>query len=117
MNIFALFQSSIGQFVVPDLSQGGGFRVPENPEEILHNAYQAKPVLSNTVALSPTGFRQSSEQVSSKLEQASPMMKMAQITNLDVECEKDGMTVNVQFSQPFDGVIYSKGHFGDSNCR
>ncbi|XP_066940239.1 adhesive plaque matrix protein-like isoform X1 [Macrobrachium rosenbergii] len=45
------------------------------------------------------------------------MANMAQITSLDVQCEKSGMTVNVEFSQPFDGVIFSKGHFSNPACR
>ncbi|XP_068236797.1 uncharacterized protein [Palaemon carinicauda] len=45
------------------------------------------------------------------------MANMAQITSLDVQCEKSGMTVNVAFSQPFDGIIFSKGHFSNPACR
>lgn len=45
------------------------------------------------------------------------MANMPQITGLDVQCEKSGMTVNVQFSQPFNGVIFSKGHFSNPACR
>ncbi|XP_042221925.1 uncharacterized protein LOC121866368 isoform X2 [Homarus americanus] len=45
------------------------------------------------------------------------MANMPQITSLDVQCEKSGMTVNVEFSLPFDGVIFSKGHFSNPACR
>ena len=40
-----------------------------------------------------------------------------QITGLDVTCEKSGMTVNLQFSAPFNGVVFSKGHFSNPACR
>lgn len=38
---------------------------------------------------------------------------------IDVKCDKneDGMHVTVEFSQPFEGIIYSQGFFGDPKCR
>ncbi|KAK5648647.1 hypothetical protein RI129_003539 [Pyrocoelia pectoralis] len=36
---------------------------------------------------------------------------------IDVECSKDMMTINIEFNRQFDGIIYSKGHFSDPNCR
>lgn len=38
---------------------------------------------------------------------------------IDVKCDKNenGMQVNVVFSQPFDGIIYSQGFFNDPKCR
>lgn len=38
---------------------------------------------------------------------------------IDVKCDKNenGMQVNVVFSQPFDGIIYSQGYFSDPKCR
>merc|ERR1719270_3054262 len=42
---------------------------------------------------------------------------MPQITGLDVTCEKTGMIVNLQFSAPFNGVVFSKGHFSNPACR
>jgi len=47
----------------------------------------------------------------------SAAMMMPQITSLDVQCEKSGMTVDVTFSIPFNGVIFSKGHFSNPRCR
>jgi len=41
---------------------------------------------------------------------------MPMITGLDVTCEKSGMTVNLQFSAPFNGVVFSKGHFSNPAC-
>ena len=42
---------------------------------------------------------------------------MPQITGLDVTCEKTGMLVSLQFSAPFNGVVFSKGHFSNPSCR
>merc|ERR1711970_595294 len=39
------------------------------------------------------------------------------MTDLDVECDKDGMSVTIDFSGPFSGIIYSKGHYSDDRCR
>lgn len=41
----------------------------------------------------------------------------AKIKELNVECSQSGLSVSVEFDSPFDGVIYSKGHFNDPNCR
>ncbi|XP_048505752.1 uncharacterized protein LOC105692110 isoform X2 [Athalia rosae] len=36
---------------------------------------------------------------------------------IDVECSKTMMTINIEFNRAFDGVIYSKGFYTDSNCQ
>ncbi|CAB3380670.1 Hypothetical predicted protein [Cloeon dipterum] len=41
----------------------------------------------------------------------------AHIDNIDVVCAKDQMTIKLQFSGAFDGVIYSKGFYNQPNCR
>ncbi|XP_043232620.1 uncharacterized protein LOC122386937 [Amphibalanus amphitrite] len=41
---------------------------------------------------------------------------MPQITNLEVMCAKDRMTVQIGFSQPFQGLVFSKGQFNSPNC-
>ncbi|KAF4521589.1 hypothetical protein B566_EDAN001309 [Ephemera danica] len=41
----------------------------------------------------------------------------AHIDNIDVTCAKDQMTIRLQFSGPFEGVIYSKGFYNQPNCR
>jgi len=41
---------------------------------------------------------------------------MPKITSLDVQCEKNLMKVSLKFDKPFNGVIFSKGHFSDLNC-
>ncbi|TGZ32768.1 Uncharacterized protein DBV15_00931 [Temnothorax longispinosus] len=38
------------------------------------------------------------------------------IHNLDVECSKDMMTINIEFNRAFDGVIYSKGFYMNPEC-
>lgn len=42
-----------------------------------------------------------------------------QVDLIDVKCDKDlnGMTVTIDFAQPFNGVIYSRGYFSESKCR
>lgn len=44
-------------------------------------------------------------------------MNMPQITKMEVECAKDGMKVDIEFSIPFEGIIFSKGHFSEPECR
>lgn len=36
---------------------------------------------------------------------------------MEVQCSKNGMSVDVEFDLPFDGIIFSKGHFSDPACR
>lgn len=38
------------------------------------------------------------------------------ITHLDVKCEKNLMKVFLEFDRPFNGVIFSKGHYSYPNC-
>ncbi|XP_026477069.1 uncharacterized protein LOC113383032 [Ctenocephalides felis] len=38
------------------------------------------------------------------------------IKNLQVQCEKTHMRVNVEFDRPFYGTIFSKNHFSDPQC-
>ncbi|XP_066972604.1 uncharacterized protein dyl [Macrobrachium rosenbergii] len=41
---------------------------------------------------------------------------MPSIKNLQVQCEKSFMRVNVEFDRPFYGMIFSKGYYSDQNC-
>ena len=41
---------------------------------------------------------------------------LAKITNIQVQCEKTSIRVNVDFDRPFYGMVFSKGHFSDPNC-
>ncbi|XP_030378899.1 uncharacterized protein LOC115627386 [Scaptodrosophila lebanonensis] len=47
---------------------------------------------------------------------ASPVQDMPKIISLDVKCEKSGMKVFVQFDKPFNGIVFSKGHYSNMNC-
>ena len=38
------------------------------------------------------------------------------IIHLDVKCEKNLMKVAVEFDKPFNGIIFSKGHYSHGNC-
>lgn len=39
------------------------------------------------------------------------------LKRLDVVCTNLGMQVNLEFLEPFEGIVYSKGHYGDPKCR
>lgn len=45
-----------------------------------------------------------------------PSTDMPKIKNIEVQCEKASMRVSVDFDRPFYGMIFSKGHYSDSNC-
>ncbi|KAK4337271.1 hypothetical protein RND71_043269 [Anisodus tanguticus] len=38
------------------------------------------------------------------------------IQHLDVKCEKNLMKVFIEFDKPFNGIVFSKGHFSYPNC-
>ncbi|XP_030748175.1 uncharacterized protein LOC115876512 isoform X2 [Sitophilus oryzae] len=39
------------------------------------------------------------------------------IHSLDVICGKEMMTITIEFNREFNGIIYSKGHFSNNECR
>lgn len=41
---------------------------------------------------------------------------MPQIVALDVKCEKNLMKVRIEFDKPFNGIIFSKGHYSNIHC-
>ena len=41
---------------------------------------------------------------------------MAQIQDLQVQCEKDMMRVRIIFDRPFYGMVFNKGHYSNVNC-
>jgi len=41
---------------------------------------------------------------------------MPKIVALDVKCEKHLMKVRIEFDQPFNGIIFSKGHYSNVHC-
>ncbi|XP_023231691.1 cuticlin-1-like [Centruroides sculpturatus] len=42
---------------------------------------------------------------------------MARIKSIDVQCQKGRLSVKIEFDQPFNGLIYSKGYYSDHSCR
>lgn len=47
---------------------------------------------------------------------SAPVPDMPKIVSLDVKCEKQGMKVFLQFDKPFYGIVFSKGHYSNTNC-
>ena len=41
---------------------------------------------------------------------------MAQIQDLEVQCEKDLFRVRIKFDRPFYGMVFSKGYYSNVNC-
>ena len=41
---------------------------------------------------------------------------LPQIQDIQVQCEKTSIRVNVKFDRPFYGMIFSKGYYSDPNC-
>ena len=41
---------------------------------------------------------------------------MAQIEDLEVQCEKDLFRVRIKFDRPFYGMVFSKGYYSNVNC-
>jgi len=41
---------------------------------------------------------------------------MPQIQDIQVQCEKTSVRVNVKFDRPFYGMVFSKGFYSDPNC-
>ena len=39
------------------------------------------------------------------------------VTRLDVTCDARGMSVELAFDGAFNGIVYSKGHYKNRNCR
>lgn len=39
------------------------------------------------------------------------------IHEIEVECAKDMMTINIEFNRVFNGIIYSKGYYNMPECR
>lgn len=47
---------------------------------------------------------------------SSPPSGLAKLIALDVICGKDHMTVRAEFNGPFNGIVASKGTYGQDNC-
>uniref|UniRef100_A0A2S2QF31 ZP domain-containing protein n=1 Tax=Sipha flava TaxID=143950 RepID=A0A2S2QF31_9HEMI len=59
-------------------------------------------------------FEPNSENLQSNLDTVS---HPPHIHNINVQCSKEMMTINVEFNKPYDGVIYSKGFYNSQECR
>ncbi|XP_076334643.1 uncharacterized protein LOC143238378 [Tachypleus tridentatus] len=70
------------------------------------NRGQVEPA---TAAQTPVGDTQFLPQL--------PTGLMAQIVSIEVQCQKESMSIKIEFSLPFNGIIYSKGYFSDSSCQ
>ncbi|OQR67427.1 hypothetical protein BIW11_13536 [Tropilaelaps mercedesae] len=42
---------------------------------------------------------------------------VAKLLNVDVRCSRESLDVVMTFDSPFHGVVYSKGHYSDAQCR
>jgi hypothetical protein len=62
--------------------------------------------------------RQTASKSSSSAEDHNHNHHHPTIQLVQAQCMKSsGLSVTVEFDAPFDGVIYSKGHFSDPKCR
>ncbi|XP_076328757.1 uncharacterized protein LOC143234944 isoform X2 [Tachypleus tridentatus] len=52
-----------------------------------------------------------------QINELTPITAMPQLISLDVQCEKTGMTVSVQFDRPYNGIIFSKGYYSIPSCQ
>lgn len=80
-----------------------------------------RPILNNVPELKGSGSGQANSYVpptgSGAIESwptAAP--DMPQIVALDVKCEKNLMKVRIEFDKPFNGIIFSKGHYSNVHC-
>lgn len=67
------------------------------------------------VSSQPAPFNSGSSGPSDPWKIAQPA-NMAQIKDLQVQCEKDLMRVRIIFDRPFYGMVFSKGHYSNVNC-
>ena len=63
-----------------------------------------------------SGFGLTSAPSSADPWQIAQPANMAQIQDLQVQCEKDMMRVRIIFDRPFYGMVFSKGHYSNVNC-
>lgn len=55
-------------------------------------------------------------QDSGGLQMAGGDVPSTRLTSLDVICGKEYMTVRAEFNSPFNGIVFSKGTYGQSKC-
>uniref|UniRef100_A0A0K2TE62 Cuticlin1 [Ceratitis capitata] n=1 Tax=Lepeophtheirus salmonis TaxID=72036 RepID=A0A0K2TE62_LEPSM len=76
-------------------------------EELLFRAKRDTPILDN--ALTTSDWPVPPLTMASSLD--TPHIK-----DIQVQCEKSRILVNIIFNRPFNGVIFSKGHFSNPDC-
>ncbi|XP_017781583.1 PREDICTED: uncharacterized protein LOC108566283, partial [Nicrophorus vespilloides] len=71
------------------------------------------------ITLNPQGDNEleSSDENPSKIVESEDLKHPPHIHAIDVECAKDMMKINIEFNRKFDGIIYSKGFYSNSDCR
>ena len=112
------------------INLSSNFRWPDwrpvwwSTQEILTSHLPAPPPLHSGSGLTSPhsqplilSLQISDAQIQSLRQKRQQPSNMPQITGLDVTCEKTGMVVSLQFSAPFNGVVFSKGHFSNPACR
>lgn len=89
-------------------------RAPSNPPP---NYGQLNRVAQGASNLNPVKApaRSGSSNAVDAWQQSQPT-NMAQIKDLQVQCEKDLMRVRVVFDRPFYGMVFSKGFYSNINC-
>lgn len=76
-------------------------------------AYAGKPP---PVHLEPQGDSQGSASATNEMWPIERPNGMPNIVSLEVMCGKDHMDVHLSFSQPFEGIVSSKGQHSDPRC-
>ncbi|XP_015782194.1 uncharacterized protein LOC107360084 [Tetranychus urticae] len=86
--------------------QGSGYDGQSGPQNV--------PVAQ--VAVAPAPHHGSSNGGQQNENWPLPAPDMPKIAHLDVKCEKNLMKVAIEFDKPFNGIIFSKGHYSHGNC-
>ncbi|XP_050057049.1 uncharacterized protein LOC114120454 isoform X2 [Aphis gossypii] len=76
------------------------------------------------VDISPTSFQSTNQPLQPELENPvnlqfnnNDITHPPHIHEMNVQCSKDMMTINVEFNRPYYGVVYSKGFYNTPECR
>ncbi|XP_003747507.1 uncharacterized protein LOC100908748 [Galendromus occidentalis] len=89
-------------------------QIQEEPSNIHHHEEHHEEIHDNAVAPIPVNHQPAHIDP----EEAWPLSQpdMPKIVHLDVKCEKNLMKVVVEFDRPFNGLIFSKGHYSYGSC-
>nr|CAD7263030.1 unnamed protein product [Timema shepardi] len=120
-------QSSYPQPSLPSSLQPPGYERPNKPSP----AFSTDSASESDSAVTLAGERVLSDSVSELVDEICTAVARTNfqgggeeseghpphIHEIDVQCAKDQMTINLEFNTPFDGVIYSKGFYSQPACR